>query len=78
MVNAVNAGITQSPMLATSLTKFNPVQHSPTLSRAFSFLIVDYFTQVLILGGLDSGEGGNRYQGSLLTWLFAWELLGHD
>ena len=71
MVIAVHAGITQSQMCHTLLTKFNPVQHSPTLSRAFSFSIVDYFTQVLILGGLFAGGRGNRYQGSLLTWLFA-------
>jgi hypothetical protein len=48
------------------------------LSRAFSFSIVDYFTQVLILGGLIAGGRGNRYQGSLLTWLFTGFLRSHD
>ena len=69
---AVHVGITRSQMFLFTLTKFNHVEQSPTKCRAFSFSIVDYFTQVLILGGLFAGGGGNRYQGSLLTWLFAW------
>jgi hypothetical protein len=69
-VIAVHVGITRLQMFLTTLTKFNHVEQSPMLSRAFSFSIVDYFTQVLILGGSIAGGGGNRYQGSLLTWLF--------
>ena len=65
MVHAVHAGIIQSPMLATTLTKFFLVVPSP-LRRAFAFLIVDSFTQVFNLGGFDRDAGGNRYQSQLL------------
>ena len=61
MVHAVHAGITQSPMLATTLTKLNLVTPNP-LRRVFSFLVVDSFTQVFNLGGFDHRKGGNRYQ----------------
>ena len=67
MVHAVLAGITLSPMFHTTLTKLNPVQQSPMLSRAFSFLVVDSFTQVFNLGGIRRDGGGNRYQSQLLT-----------
>ena len=61
MVHAVHAGIIQSPMLATTLTKLNLVTSNP-LRRVFSFLVVDSFTQVFNLGGIDRHGGGNRYQ----------------
>ena len=63
MVHADHAGITLSQMCHTTLTKLNPVQQSPMLSRAFSFLVVDCFTQVFILGGYEGDRGGNRFQG---------------
>ena len=65
MVHAVHAGIIQSPMLATTLTKFNLVTSNP-LRRVFSFLVVDSFTQVFNLGGIRRDGGGNRYQSQLL------------
>jgi len=67
VVHAVHAGITLSQMCHTTLTKLNPVQQSPMLSRAFSFLVVDCFTQVFNLGGIVRDGGGNRYQSQLLT-----------
>lgn len=69
MVHAVHAGITKLLMSHTLLTKFNLVNLSP-LRRAFLFLVVDYFTQVLILGGFNLDGGGNRYQSQLLIWEF--------
>ena len=65
MVHAVHAGIIQSPMLATTLTKLNLVTSNP-LRRVFSFLVVDSFTQVFNLGGIRRDAGGNRYQSQLL------------
>ena len=65
MVHAVLAGIIQLQMCHTTLTKFNLVIPSP-LRRAFSFLVVDSFTQVFILGGIRRDAGGNRYQSRLL------------
>ena len=65
MVIAVHAGIIQSQMCHTTLTKFFPVVTSPR-KRAFAFLVVDSFTQVFILGGSDRHAGGNRYQSHLL------------
>ena len=69
MVHAVHAGITQLLMLATWLTKLYVVDYSP-LRRAFCFSMVDYFTQLLFLGGSDCDGGGNRYQGFLLSFNF--------
>ena len=66
MVHAVLAGITLSPMLATTLTKLNLVTSNP-LRRVFVFLLVDCFSQVFNLGGIVRDGGGNRYQSQLLT-----------
>jgi len=52
-------------MLATTRTKLNLVRPSPR-ERAFVFLLVDCFTQVLKLGGFDQDGGGDRYQDSSL------------
>ena len=69
MVHAVHAGITQSQMLATTLTKLNLVnlvKLSPIHSRAFSIYNTRVKHSSLNLGGLIDTRGGNRYQGSSL------------
>ena len=65
MVHAVHAGITQSQMCHTTRTKLNLVRPSPR-ERAFVFLLVECFSRVFNLGGLDQRGGGNRYQSHLL------------
>lgn len=68
MVHAVLVGIIRLPMLVTTLTKFYPVILSQALKRGlFAFIVVDQFSQVFILGGIDWRGVENRYQGHTLT-----------
>ena len=62
MVHVVLVGIIRLRMSLTTPTKFYPVTPSQALERGlFAFIVVDQFSRVFILGGIDCQGVGNRY-----------------